>query len=254
MHGINKTCKICGSKDYYAKYLCYKHYNRYHSKIYYDKNKDHINKRGRGELRKFGMCKIEGCSKGIYAKGYCKSHYRSYRLGKKFHVIKKCKRYNCKNKVYWSKSPYCEKCRTRAKNYKGRIPWSKTRSEITSMNTKGNKNVNWKGGVFFYKDHYKLKKNRLIKIKEQKGKCEECKEPADKVSHIDKSRDNHELSNLKLLCDKCFGKSNRKRQKISKFKRLYGMNLAEMSKKYNKSSTYFFYKHKEGTLEKYLCE
>jgi len=106
--------------------------------------------------------------------------------------------------------------------------------------------------IAYYKDHYRLKKNRLIKIDQEKGRCEQCKQPANKVKHIDSSRDNHDLSNLKLLCNECFGEALRSIKKVSKYRKLYGFTLDEMVKRWGKSSGYYFYEHRKGTLKDIL--
>lgn len=54
-----------------------------------------------------------------------------------------------------------------------------------------------------YPNHYTMKKNRIIKLKQAKGKCEVCGKPAYVIHHIDFSVDNHKLSNLIILCNHC---------------------------------------------------
>jgi hypothetical protein len=81
--------------------------------------------------------------------------------------------------------------------------------------TAGENNYQWKGGVFYYKNHTLLKKNRLLKIEQCGGSCEECNKPDTKLFayHIDRSRQNHEIENLKMLCYECFSKKlNRTRE------------------------------------------
>ena len=51
-----------------------------------------------------------------------------------------------------------------------------------------------------YKNHYLLKKNRLKKLEIEEAKCEECGLEANIVHHLDGGRENHEISNLKVLC------------------------------------------------------
>jgi len=45
-------------------------------------------------------------------------------------------------------------------------------------NNKGKRNGNWKGGTAEYPNHYEMKKNRLIKLQQTKGKCEACRKRA----------------------------------------------------------------------------
>jgi len=69
--------------------------------------------------------------------------------------------------------------------------------------SKGEKNVNWKGGIAEYPDHYKLKTNRKEILKKVGGRCEMCGGVAKIVHHKDESKDNHELDNLMALCYPC---------------------------------------------------
>ena len=71
------------------------------------------------------------------------------------------------------------------------------------LNNKGSKNCNWKGGIFEYPNHHKMKRNRLIKLKQQKEKCEICGKKAKTIHHLDKSKNNHNIKNLILVCCHC---------------------------------------------------
>lgn len=107
-----------------------------------------------------------------------------------------------------------------------------------------------------YPNHTLLKKNRLIRLKESKGKCEVCDRDAYCVHHLDESKDNHELKNLIVLCRKCHsvlhnGRKDKKRP--SKYRDLYGMNAQEMADKYGGGKQRYQHMHKHGTLKGFLA-
>lgn len=54
-----------------------------------------------------------------------------------------------------------------------------------------------------YSNYGLLRKNRIIKFKQQKSKCEICKKKAHHIHHLDKSTNNHDLDNLIVVCAKC---------------------------------------------------
>ena len=54
-----------------------------------------------------------------------------------------------------------------------------------------------------YPNHAYFKKTRLIKLIDVNYKCEICHEEAKVVHHIDGTKDNHAVENLKALCHKC---------------------------------------------------
>lgn len=49
----------------------------------------------------------------------------------------------------------------------------------------------------------KWQEQRKAKMKLANNTCEDCGKGAKHVHHIDKTKDNHDLSNLKALCCKC---------------------------------------------------
>ncbi|PHE64143.1 hypothetical protein COF68_04650 [Bacillus toyonensis] len=57
------------------------------------------------------MCKLFGCKRTVYAKGYCSSHYEQYRNGREVGEIKEyrtiCSVENCKVKHY--AKGYCKR-------------------------------------------------------------------------------------------------------------------------------------------------
>ena len=51
-----------------------------------------------------------------------------------------------------------------------------------------------------------MDQNRLLKLEETKGLCEECSNPAVEVHHRDGKKFNHNVNNLKSLCVSCHRK------------------------------------------------
>ena len=112
-------------------------------------------------------------------------------------------------------------------------------------------------GVAEYPNHYKMKTNRLFKLKQAKGKCEVCHQEAKYIHHIDGSKDNHKLENLSVLCNKCHGiihsdRINKKNESIGKYKRLYGMSIKEMVNKFGGSPANYYNWHYQKRLQEYL--
>jgi hypothetical protein len=118
---------------------------------------------------------------------------------------------------------------------------------------KAEKNCNWKGGIAEYPNHYKMKKNRLIKLQQTKSKCEICKNEANVIHHKDGSKKNHSLENLIILCQRCHSIIESSGFKhTSKFIRLYGMTLREIAKKYGGTFQRFYIMHQKGILKDFL--
>lgn len=104
------------------------------------------------------------------------------------------------------------------------------RQERASM--KGENNPRWNGGTSDYPDHYLMKCNRIKKLKSTKNRCEICGNKATMIHHKDGKKDNHELLNLLSVCHKCHATLHAPRKnKTSKFMRLFGYTLNELSKK-----------------------
>ena len=192
-------------------------------------------------------CKIKDCNNKYYAKGYCRKHYvrfynypknRKYRreyqkqyrqkhwgIGLKIH---KCKIRECNKKIY-SVSKYCGKHKYRIDH---NLP-TDLAFDCRPLHFKGKNNPNWRGGIAEYPNHHLMKKNRLI-ILMQNPKCEICGKFATQIHHRDFGKTNHKLSNLMAVCQKCNSKlRNPNKPQNSKYRRLYGMSLSELSKKYN---------------------
>jgi 5-methylcytosine-specific restriction endonuclease McrA len=123
--------------------------------------------------------------------------------------------------------------------------------------SKGENNVNWKGGVSEYRDHYKMKLVRIEKLKQEKGLCEVCGKLGYEVHHIDESKDNHNPENLILLCHKCHmrffhSNTNKSKRYVSKFTQIYGMTIRQIAEKYGGTTSLYYRYHKQGKLKNYL--
>jgi len=114
-----------------------------------------------------------------------------------------------------------------------------------SRNITGKNNPRWNNGASEYPNHHILKENRIIVLKEAKGKCEICGERARIVHHIDGSTDNHHLSNLIALCGSCHKATHSQETgdslKTSKYIRKYGMTLSQIADKFNTSPSTILY-------------
>jgi len=110
-------------------------------------------------------------------------------------------------------------------------------SSFEKRSSKGNRNVNWKGGIAEYPNHYLMKKNRLI-ILLQNPKCEICGKLATEIHHKDFTKINRKLSNLQAVCHKCNSRLS------SKFYKRYGLNLEEITKKFG-YSIFYWWKHQD---------
>ena len=118
------------------------------------------------------------------------------------------------------------------------------------MGVKGELNTNWKGGVFEYPNHYEMKKNRLIVLKEANYICFNCGRKATEIHHADLSKDNHSLNNLTAACHKCNCLPKfRNKTKTSKYIKIYGKTLKELSVLLNCSNSKVLYLSKRIETE-----
>lgn len=206
--------------------------------------KEYNRRRRMGLLPGQADCKVEGCGSKNYALGYCYRHYRRLlRYGDPvdggFHpcAVEGCKRKTLR--VY---------CWFHKKRLVHGLPMDNEKHPA-----KGVRNAMWKGGVALYPDHYAMKRNRIIKIRQCGGRCEVCGKKGYQIHHRDGSKDNHRLDNLVLLCRGCHGITHRgRRNKTSKFIRLYGMSLSEMAVAYGGYEQRYYLWHKKGVLAEKL--
>lgn len=192
---IQKGCKATGcGNPYFRQGYCGRHYEMY----------------GKSDKK----CGGKGCVRKLYAKNYCRMHYARYiynpkkkiRDGTKDRRIKTlCAEPYCIKKVlgYGNdlKGKYCGKHYARAR--KGLALNSPTRALFTHP-----LNLNWKGGIFDYENHALMRRIRKHKIEQTGGKCEDCggTRPIMQIHHLDGSKNNHRIKNLKLLCPPCHSK------------------------------------------------
>ena len=118
---------------------------------------------------------------------------------------------------------------------------------------KGERNPRWNGGTSEYPGHAEFKRNRIIKLKETAGKCEICGNRATVVHHVDESKENHALENMIPLCRKCHGTIHNCEEggnRTSKYKRLYGMTIKEISGLLEGSTGWVYKLEKDGLLKK----
>ncbi len=212
--------------------------------------------------RKKRCCSIVLCTTKYYARGYCQRHYRNiswypkikkelakYRKDRRVRLglnkMHKCDVTKCSKMVY-SFNRFCAVHKYKFKKYGNPTE----PSHISDCGVRGEKNDRWRGGVSYYPNHYLLKKNRIIKLQQTKGRCEVCNKKGYIVRHKDGSRTNHSLDNLLLLCSKCREIICRGRGvSTSKYIRIYGMPLRDISKKLNKSMSSISNLHNRGKLK-----
>lgn len=103
-----------------------------------------------------------------------------------------------------------------------------------------------------YPNHYRMKKNRILKLQQTRGKCEVCGERGFQIHHKDGDKGNHKIENLLLLCRKCHMIIHQGRQNQSKFIKLYGISVGEMVKKYGGTDARFYAMHRKKKLKIFL--
>lgn len=181
---------------------------------------------GRSVTTKKGdkVCTEDGCNRFHYAKGYCQNHYAKHTRQRK---LKKCKAHE-----YCGRLTVNDYCSAHLK----RIKEGKSLDLTIKYSNAGKNNPRWNGGISQYKNHYEFKKQRLIKLESTNYKCEDCKNKATVVHHLDETKTNHSLDNLKSLCQKCHMNNYHKDRQGRK--RLYGkFSLEEMSARVGCSKT-----------------
>ena len=161
----------------------------------------------------------------------------------KFQIMKSCSVPGCQNKH--SAKGYCMLHYSRNRF---NIPFDRPLHVWT-----GKYSPNWKGGIYPYPNNSLRQHNRLIKIEQMHGMCEICGKYTDRIHHIDKTKTNHSLENLMLLCPKCHYRLHRvERIKSSKWLRLYGLRAKDLCKKLKCSYYTLLDWHKNGRLKFFL--
>ena len=97
-----------------------------------------------------------------------------------------------------------------------------------------------------------MKKARLEKLKQTKGRCEVCGEKANLIHHIDETNHNHNIDNLIVICNQCHRVYHSGPNKTSKFIRIYGITARELAKTLNCSEPLISQWHKKGKLKTIL--
>jgi len=111
---------------------------------------------------------------------------------------------------------YCSKeCLSRSK--KGKIPENIKIAQAKSPFQKGEKNINWKGGITPYPKEWTGSLHHRVWIRDQ-NKCQLCGKGGKKRSdlvchHLDFDKQNCLMDNLQLLCRSCHMKIHWKSNK-----------------------------------------
>jgi hypothetical protein len=213
--------------------------------------REYVRKRRSGLDLRFGVCKTEGCDKGCYAKGYCRKHYVlfSYRTKNNLSldltkpIFHKCIVPNCDLPA---RKEYCIR-------HKDRIAKGLPLDLSINIGNKGERNVNWNGGISEYPNHWEMKVARIEKLKQTKGLCEICGGKGSEVHHMDGTKINHNIENLIVVCHPCHMSFFHKQPKnTSKFIRLYGMTMKQIAENYGGSESRYYQFHKQNILKEYL--
>lgn len=203
--------------------------------------------------RKIQLCTFSGCSKIIYAKNLCASHYQKSRY-------KKLKRKPCPwpecHAVILASREFCSVHQKRAELRRSRgLP-------LTVQNLlQGKYNHRWRGGVASYPKHSKMKILRKRLIKERGNRCEicGCKPKRIDLHHLDQSKTRHTENNALLLCHKCHMSKFHNREKTkrhdynTKFNKLYGLTAAAIAKQMHVAISTVYRWHGERYLQEALC-
>ena len=183
-------------------------------------------------------CKHKDCINPHWQHGYCRTHWsRIIRTGSPNLCPRpvQCIVESCLNPKPYSKGGYC---RMHLYRFKKGIPL-----ELIGRSNRGENNPNWKGGIAEYPNHSEMKRMRLKVLKEANNICYYCGGHADRVHHLDKSKNNHSKDNLVASCCKCNAKLSKPH--TSKFKRLYGKTFHELIKSGFFKSDYYYGEIKE---------
>ena len=192
-------------------------------------------------------CSVDNCTNKYYAKSFCKKHYTAY-ITRGGYKIKKCDIDGCDNTT---KEMYCKK-------HKFRIEKGYSLDLSIKAMASGSNHYRWNGGTSVYKNQWEFTNNRKIKMNMFGGMCERCGNKGRIAHHKDLGKTDHSIENLEILCDSCHIKIHRKPNigktytKTSKYIRLYGMTLTQMSEKFGESINYYFWMHKAGVLDSIL--
>lgn len=243
-----RLCSIDGcERKYFGGGFCEMHYSRMRHGITdmrpekLPRNPWNWDKRPRK-----GKCSIEECGKPHYANGLCHNHYeRNRRNGTPEYIgrIKPCIVEGC-TRMGRLKSGMCDFHQFRLEN---NIPF-----DLPGRSNKGERNVNWKGGVAQYPNHSELKRIRKQRLEEENYTCQICKSEAHQTHHLDSTKSNHDPQNLLVVCRKCHMGIFHNHNNKSKYSKQYGMTLSEIEQALHISRQKLMSLHKAGELHIYL--
>jgi 5-methylcytosine-specific restriction endonuclease McrA len=171
------------------------------------------------------LCDVDGCTNPHYAKGLCHKHYQLQRKTGRLIYKRDMPKLKCS----------VDGCEKLVSGWKGFCKFHKIRLQHgidldRPKGVKGELNIHWKGGVAYYPNHYEMKKIRKVVLEEANYICYYCGKPTKRIHHKDRTRHNHSKSNLVACCASCGHKRG-----TSKYKRIYGKTLEEMSQCVNVS-------------------
>ena len=95
---------------------------------------------------------------------------------------------------------------------------------------------------------------RQKKLLQAKGRCQECRSVVSRLEahHIDGTRDNHASENIIILCVKCHRSKHGGPRYSTKYTRLYGYTIKELSAKFGVSTNTIYELHAHGELSEFI--
>ena len=192
-------------------------------------------------------CSAPECDRKHYAKGLCGPHYA--RVSKSLTPIRPWRRPHQCSFPGCTKKYYCHGfCLHHYLKHKKGMPLDSPRLKSGARN--GALNPNWKGGISEYQNHSEMKRMRNIVLEEENYTCHYCGKPTNKIHHKDLSKNNHKRENLTACCHRCNLKFQGPRK--SKYTKLYGKTLTEISRLLSMSIPWVWKLHKIGKLSDLL--
>lgn len=165
-------------------------------------------------------CVVIGCGKPHYALGYCRNHYTLFkRTGNPIGLyINHCQWVDCKVKTQGVSFCYDHQ-KAYDLRFKYNLPLDTKDCRPTACKQKmlGPNNPRWNKGASTYKSSADMKRSRLTKLAQTNATCERCGIQGSghkiQIHHKDRSKSNHSISNLTVLCPKCHRKEHPKKKR-----------------------------------------